>query len=74
MDRTSEGFSIKLRLTKNRLTLNWLLAELKERGIEINKTYLSECLSGKNQSEDAKKVLITSGEILCTYERFINEI
>ncbi len=74
MDRTSEGFSIKLRLTKNRLTLNWLLAELKERGIEINKTYLSECLSGKNQSDYAKKVLITSGDILCTYERYIKEI
>ena len=74
MDHTSEGFSIKLRLTKNRLTLNWLLAELKERGIEINKTYLSECLSGKNQSDEAKRVLTASGEILCIYERFINEI
>lgn len=74
MDCANEGFSLKLRIRKNHLTYDWLLAELKEAGINITKDYLSKCINGKLKAEDAQILIDASNKILTEYEQFIKTI
>ena len=74
MNYEEEGFALKLRLSKLHLTRSWLLAELSDKGIDINKSILSKCMNGHMKNDLAEKVITTSNQILSQYELYINEI
>ena len=61
---------IKGKLAASSLPHNWLIARLSERGVEVDKFYLSKLFGGGSMGGDkAAQVISTSLQILGEYER-----
>ena len=62
---------IKLLLWEYELKNSWLIVQLKKRGIEVDKSTMSEILNGRREGEKARAVVENALEILDWYEKKI---
>ena len=60
---------IKLLLWEYDLKNSWLISGLKKRGIDVDKSTMSEILNGRREGEKARTVIENSLEILDLYEK-----
>lgn len=64
----TEGKKIKVSLILNDKTQNWLVDQLRERGVTVDKTALSMYLNGRREGPQAETVIALAKEILDEYE------
>ena len=62
------GFRIKIRLLENRLTQAWLIYQLEQLGISLDKSALCDILSGRRKGKKADEVIENAELILNRYE------
>lgn len=63
-----DRMKIKMALYKNALSGTWLIKQLDERGIAVDKTALSAVLSGSRKGPKAEAIIKASLDILSSYE------
>lgn len=60
--------AVRAMLYRNRLSQSWLIFELEKTGVVVDKSSLSEILSGVRQKKKAAEVIEAACVILARYE------
>jgi len=59
--------NIKIFLWQNCLSNNWMISQLKKRGLCIDKSTFSEALNGRCKNKKAELIISTSADIMQLY-------